>query len=58
MSCSIEGNSFAVIAKQQLAADVDHDVIYLVEYLPREQMTNTEKQVQQLIDNTELRASF
>jgi len=58
MSCSIEGNSFAVIAKQQLAADIDHDVIYLVEYLPREQMTNTEKQVHQLIDNTELRASF
>lgn len=57
LSCSIQGSSFAVIAEQKLDSDEDLDVIYLVEYLPREQMTNTEKQVHQLMDNTELRAT-
>ena len=55
LSCSIQGNSFAVIAEQKVDSDEDLDVIYLVEYLPREQMTNTEKQVQQLLDAAELR---
>ena len=55
LSCSIQGNSFAVIAEQKLDSDEDLDVIYLVEYLPREQMTNTEKQVQPLLDEAELR---
>ena len=55
LSCSIQGNSFAVIAEQKVDSDEDLDVIYLVEYLPREQMTNTEKQVQPLLDEAELR---
>lgn len=48
MSCSIQGNSFAVVAEQKLDAAKDLDVIYLVEYLPCSQMTNTEKHVRYL----------
>ena len=48
LSCSIQGNSFAVVAEQKLDAAKDLDVIYLVEYLPCSQMTNTEKHVRYL----------